>query len=136
MKDLIGKVAVITGAGSGIGRALALRLAEEGCEPALCDVDEKGLCETAALINGRTKTSTHICDVANCEQVSNFADEVIRIHGGVDILINNASVILSDTLEDICYSDFQWLMEINFWGVVHNIKVFLPLLRRGPKPTY
>jgi NAD(P)-dependent dehydrogenase (short-subunit alcohol dehydrogenase family) len=134
LRNLNGKVAVITGAGSGIGRALAMRLAHEGCALAIDDVDSEAVKATCDLICGeRNRVSTHNFDVAKRDEVDRFACEVIEKHGHADILINNASVVISDTLEDITYPDFHWLMEINFWGVVHNTKAFLPFLKQRPE---
>lgn len=127
-------MAVITGAGSGIGRALALALAQEGCALAIDDVDRYGVNETAELIAAKEgRVSCHSFDVGKRDQVNQFACEVINEHGHADILINNASVVIADTLEDITYADFHWLMEINFWGVVHNTKAFLPVLKERPE---
>jgi NAD(P)-dependent dehydrogenase (short-subunit alcohol dehydrogenase family) len=134
MKDFKGKIAVITGAGSGIGRALALVLAEEGCSLAIGDVDHDGLEQTADLIRTKgVRASSHHLDVGNCDEVDEFARNVLDQHGHLDILINNASVVIADTVEDIAYADFRWLMEINFWGVVYGTKAFLPALKGRPE---
>ena len=134
MKDLKGKVAVITGAGSGIGRALAVALAEQGCSLAIADVDPKGLGQTADLVQTKgAKASVHDLDVGKRDQVDQFAQNVLDEHGHLDMLVNNASVMVTDTVEDIAYSDFRWLMEINFWGVVYGTKAFLPSLKRRPE---
>ena len=116
MKDLKNKVAAITGAASGIGRMLAVNLANQGCNLAIADIDETGLKETAALIRDQVKVSTHIVDVSKREQVFGFAEEAALHHGGVDIIINNAGVALGDFLETVPLEDFEWLMGINFWG--------------------
>ncbi len=133
MKNLQGKTAAITGAGSGIGRALAVSLAGEGCNLALADVNAEGLRETAGLINGGGKVSTHTVDVSMRDQVFKFAEEAARHHGGVDIIINNAGVVLGDFLDTVPIEDFEWLMGINFWGVVHGTMAFLPLLKQRPE---
>jgi NAD(P)-dependent dehydrogenase (short-subunit alcohol dehydrogenase family) len=134
MRDLNGKVAVITGAGSGIGQALALALADEGCQVAICDIDRKGLERTAGLIESKpVECSIHTVDVADRDLVQEFAANVLLKYGHVDILINNAGVVIADTLEDVSYADFDWLMAINFWGVVHCAKAFLPLLKLRPE---
>ncbi|MRR14390.1 SDR family oxidoreductase [archaeon] len=129
MKDLQGKVAAITGAGSGIGQMLAKNLAGQGCHVALADINEAGLKETADMLSG-VKVSTHVVDVSQRDQVSRFAEEVVNEHGHVQILINNAGVSLSETLEDVTYEDFEWIMGINLWGVIYGCKSFLPFLRR------
>ncbi len=128
-----GRVSVITGAGSGIGRALALELAERGSDVALCDVDEEGLAETVRSVQalGRRVTSSRV-DVADREQVFEFARRTIAEHGHVDAVINNAGVTVTATVAELTYEDFEWIMGVNFWGVVHGTKAFLPhLLERG-----
>jgi NADP-dependent 3-hydroxy acid dehydrogenase YdfG len=133
MKDLSGKVAAITGAASGIGRALALNLAAEGCHVAIADVDSQGLEETARMLAGRSdKATTHIVDVSDRQRVYQWAEEVLAQHSKVNILINNAGVALIDTIIDGSLDDFEWLFGINFWGVVFGTKAFLPhLLESG-----
>ncbi|MEQ1439244.1 SDR family NAD(P)-dependent oxidoreductase [Fontimonas sp. SYSU GA230001] len=126
MYALQNKVAVVTGAGSGIGRALALRLAQHGCRLALADIDAAGLAATAALLP--SPPYTHRLDVADRDAVHAFADAVKHECGGAHVVINNAGVALSQTIENMSYEDFEWLMNINFWGVVHGTKAFLPTL--------
>lgn len=133
MKDLKNKVVAITGAASGIGRMLAVNLADEGSRLALGDIDETGLRETSGLVGSKVGVSTHIVDVSDLRQVQLFADEAALHHGGVDMIINNAGVALGDFLETVPMEDFQWLMGINFWGVVHGTMAFLPLLRKRPE---
>jgi NAD(P)-dependent dehydrogenase (short-subunit alcohol dehydrogenase family) len=124
-------VAVITGAGSGMGRCLAQQLAARGSALALADVSEKGLGETAVLL-GRTmgKVSRHIVNVAEQAQVKRFAEEVAAEHGRATALFNNAGVALLGYLEEISLQDFRWLMDINFWGVVYGVTYFLPMLKK------
>ena len=133
MKDLKNKVAAITGAASGIGRMLAVNLANQRCNLAIADIDEACLNETAALIGEKVKVSTHIVDVSMREQVFRFAEEAALHHGGVDIIINNAGVALGDFLETVPLEDFEWLMGINFWGVVYGAMAFLPYLKKRPE---
>jgi len=125
-------VAVITGAASGIGRALAVRLAEEKIAGvAICDVNEQGLRETAALVESRgAKVSAHVVDVSKLEQIERLKAEVLEAHGRATHLVNNAGVGLFGTFEQISLEDFEWLMNINFWGVVFGCKVFLPELKK------
>ena len=125
-------VAVITGAASGIGRALAVRLAEEKIAGiAISDVNAEGLNETAALVrNLNVAVTAHVVDVSKLDQVEQFAAEVIEKHGRVTHLINNAGVGVIGTFEQISIEDFEWLMGINFWGVIYGCKVFLPLLKQ------
>lgn len=121
-------VAVITGAASGIGRALAIRLAEEDMAGiAISDVNEEGLRETASMIS-RVPVSVHILDVSDREAVEQFAADVLGQHGRVTHLINNAGVGVVGTFEHLAIEDFEWLMGINFWGVVYCTKAFLPTL--------
>jgi NAD(P)-dependent dehydrogenase (short-subunit alcohol dehydrogenase family) len=126
------KVAVITGAASGIGRALAEVLAAEGCRLALSDVNEAGLAETKDLVEkAGAQAHTHKVNVAKREQVEGWADAIVAEYGGVDIVINNAGVTVVDTFEDISYEDFEWIVSINFWGAVYGSKTFLPHLRKA-----
>ena len=130
MKILKNKTAAVTGAASGMGRMLAVRLADEGCHLALADMNEPSLQETVALVRGRVRVTTHILDVARREQVFAFADEAVARHGGVDLIINNAGVALGDLLDGVPLSDFEWIMGINFWGVVYGTMAFLPHLKK------
>ena len=134
MKTLKGKVAAVTGAGSGIGRMLAVNLAKEGCHPAISDINEQGLNETAGMLTGYgVNVTTHVVDVARRGQVEQYADDVVKQHGRVDIIINNAGVAVAETVEDVKYEDFEWVMNINFWGVVYGTKAFLPYLKKQPE---
>lgn len=130
MRDFRGKVAAITGAGSGIGRALALELAREGARLAISDIDEAGLAETArqATALGATCSTARI-DVADRDAVFAWAEACAREHGQVNLAINNAGVALAAPAEAIRREDFDWLMGVNFWGVVHGSQAFLPHLR-------
>ncbi|MHB8681755.1 MAG: SDR family NAD(P)-dependent oxidoreductase [Acidimicrobiales bacterium] len=131
MRDFDDKVAAITGAGSGIGRALALELGRRGAELALSDVDTAGLDETVArcrAISSRA-VSAHRVDVAVRDAVYEWAETVADEHGRVNLVANNAGVAVAATVEAVTYEDFEWLMGVNFWGVVHGTKAFLPYLR-------
>jgi cation diffusion facilitator CzcD-associated flavoprotein CzcO/short-subunit dehydrogenase len=124
-----GKVAAITGAASGIGQALAEALARQGAHLALVDVDEDGLAATAERCEGHgVKVRTRVVDVADADQVQAWADAVIDEFGGVQLVVNNAGVALGATVESMSLEDARWLMDINFWGVVHGTKAFLPHL--------
>ncbi len=130
MKTVKGKVAAITGAASVIGCATAVLLARNGCNVAISDVNEVGLAETAEKCRAHgVQVRTARLDVAQRNDVHAWADEVARELGAVHIVINNAGVALGATIEDTRYEDFEWLMNINFWGVVHGTKAFLPHLR-------
>lgn len=132
MKKLAGRVAVITGAGSGIGRALAENLGAQNCRLALADINEKGLKETADSLTAKgVEVITQKLDVANRDAVYAFAEDVMKQFGEVHLVFNNAGVALGATVEDMRYEDFEWLMNINFWGVVYGTKAFLPYLKQS-----
>lgn len=139
MKDLKNKVAVITGAGSGIGRALAISLAKEGCHLALSDINKPGLDETVSLIlsspqkDKSKRVSSHVVDVASQADVYQYAKDVIAIHQHVDLILNNAGVAAKNHLENMPYDDFEWVININMWGVVYGTKAFLPYLKQRPE---
>ncbi|HUE59404.1 MAG TPA: SDR family NAD(P)-dependent oxidoreductase [Acidimicrobiales bacterium] len=127
-----GATAVVTGAGSGIGRALAVELAGKEVNLALSDVDTVGLSETVSRCESAAKGSAKArgfrVDVADREAVLSHAEEVASEFGRVDLVFNNAGVALTATVEEMRWEDFDWLMGINFWGVVHGTKAFLPHL--------
>ncbi|MFC4821696.1 SDR family NAD(P)-dependent oxidoreductase [Dokdonella ginsengisoli] len=132
MKHFTDKVAAITGAASGIGRELAVQLAREGCHLALGDVDETGLAQTRELAQragSGVRISVTALDVADRSAVFAWADAATREHGRVNLVFNNAGVGLASTVEGMRLTDFQWLMDINFWGVVHGTQAFLPHLK-------
>ena len=127
---LEGRTAIVTGAASGIGRGTAVALAKRGCNLALADLDEDGLAETASLAESHgVKVSRHRLDVADKQAVAAFPEKVLAAHGRADLLFNNAGVAIGGTFEQVAEEDFDWLMEINFWGVVRMTRAFLPLLR-------
>ena len=127
-----GKTAVITGAGSGIGAALAAGLAERGCHLALADVNKAGLTATAKTVArpDRRITAT-LVDVANPDAIANFRHHVAEEHGEAHLLFNNAGVAVGGEFERIAERDFAWLMDINFWGVVNMTRAFLPMMRQA-----
>ncbi len=130
MKQFDDRVAAITGAGSGIGRALAVDLAGRGAHLALADIDEPGLAGTMARCEGRgVKVTSRRVDVADRAQVEAWADEVVADHGRVNLIVNNAGVALTAEVDAMSYDDLEWLMGVNFWGVVHGTKAFLPHLK-------
>jgi NAD(P)-dependent dehydrogenase (short-subunit alcohol dehydrogenase family) len=124
------RTAVVTGAASGIGRALAGALARRRCHLALADVNEAGLERTAELVaTPGLCVSCHRLDVAEAEAVANFPTEVLAHHSGVDLLFNNAGVALGGTFEQVSDDDFEWLFGINFRGMVRMTRAFLPMLK-------
>ncbi len=132
MRSFDDKVAVVTGAGSGIGRALAQELARRGAHLALADLSEAALADTAAGIaaTGR-RVTTHVVDVADAARMEAFAEAVVAAHGRVELLVNNAGVSVTGTLEEQSLDDWRWIVGVNFWGVVHGCKFFLPHLRKN-----
>src|SRR5947209_6702547 len=129
MRELRNQVAVITGAASGIGRALAQELAARGSKLALADVNVKGLEETRKLVD-QAEARTYLVDVSKAAEVEKFANQVQQDFGRVSLLINNAGVALMGAFAEVSLEDMKWLVDINFWGVVHGCKFFLPLLQR------
>jgi butyryl-CoA dehydrogenase len=135
MRQFRGKVAAITGGGSGIGRGLAFELASRGCHLALCDIDDAGLAETVAMAEqvagsrGSVKIAKSHVDVTDREAVEHWADAVAEEFGQVNLVFNNAGVALSANVSAMTYESFRWLMDINFWGVVHGTLAFLPHLK-------
>jgi len=129
--------AAVTGAASGIGRALAMELAARGCDLALADRDEGGLQAVAADIakvspsgTPARKVTLHRVDVGEPDQIEAFAQAAQSAHPALSILINNAGVALFGTFDEIDQAQMDWLMNINFWGVVHGTRAFLPQLSR------
>lgn len=133
MQDLSGKVVALTGAASGIGRALAVGLASEGAHLALGDIDAEGLRTTAGMCGHGPTVTTHVVDVADRSAVEAFARAVVRDHGGVDLLVNNAGIGCVATVEQSTHDDFARVLGVNLWGVIHGVQVFLPLLRQRPE---
>jgi short-subunit dehydrogenase len=130
MKTFKNKVAAITGAASGMGRTLAVELASRGCHLALSDVNEAELAKTAELAGAHgVKVTIAKLDVANKDAVYAWADQVAKDHGQVNLIFNNAGVSLTVPLESCKISDFEWIMGINFWGVVYGTQAFLPHLK-------
>lgn len=129
MRSFADKVAVVTGAASGIGRALALNLAGRGARLVICDVDDSGLEQTAKEIEARgaSASRTHL-DVADRAGVHAWADRVAAEQGAVHLVVNNAGVALSSPIEEMSYEDLEWLLGINLWGVIHGTRAFLPHL--------
>ncbi len=129
---LQGRTAVITGAAGGIGRAIAVSLASRGCHLALADIDKHGMAGTADLAQTHAvRVTQHQLDVADRVAVADLPARVVAEHDGVDLLVNNAGVAVGGTFEQVSEEDFEWLFEINFWGVVRMTRAFLPDLRKS-----
>lgn len=132
MKSLYNKVAVITGAGSGIGRALAYAFAEQGCHLALVDVNESALQQTAGELTQQTdkRISIHLCDVSDRDAMQALPGIIEQQHGAIHLLFNNAGVTINKTFEDNTPEDIDFVMGINLWGVVYGCYYFLPYLKK------
>jgi len=126
------RIAVVTGAASGIGRGVARALARRGCHLALVDVDEAGLARTAAEVSAPPlRVSRHHVDLADAAAIAGLPPQVLAAHPGVDVIVNNAGVALAGTFEQVAEADFEWLFAINFFAVVRMTRAFLPLLHRS-----
>lgn len=131
MTAINGSAAAVTGAASGIGRALAIELVARGCDVAIADRDEAGLAAVAAeLAKSGRKVTAHRLDVSEPAQIQQFASAATGAHPTLNIVINNAGVALLGQFNEIDQAQFEWLMNINFWGVVHGSRAFLPHLQR------
>ncbi|MFK7934622.1 MAG: SDR family NAD(P)-dependent oxidoreductase [Saprospiraceae bacterium] len=137
MKNLTGKVVAITGAGSGIGRELALQLAKQGVSLALNDFKAETLAETIQLIDNQKITiSSHVFDVSDKPAMYAFAENAIATHGQVDMIINNAGFALSPIpIADLTDDEIRHVLDVNLWGVIHGTKAFLPHLLKRPAAT-
>ena len=132
MKILTDRVAVVTGAGSGIGRATSEALAAQGCDLALVDISESSLQQTAAAIRALGRTaSIHVADVGDAAAMDALPDAVVAAHGSCHVLVNNAGVTSAGPFADESLDDLRWIVDINVWGVVHGCRAFLPLLREA-----
>jgi short-subunit dehydrogenase len=137
MKNFTDRVAAITGAGSGMGRSLAIQLAREGCHLSLADRNAASLAETAKLVQAAApqiaaaplRVTTRALDVADRTAMYDWAAETAARHQRVNLVFNNAGVALSSTIDGMEYADLEWIVGINFWGVVHGTKAFLPYLK-------
>lgn len=130
--SLAGKVIAITGAGSGIGRALATEAAKAGARLAISDIDLPSVEATADLCRDQgAEVFVQALDVSNSDAIYAWADDVANHFGSVNVVINNAGVALSASVEGTNMDDFKWLMDINFWSVVHGCRAFLPHLKKA-----
>jgi NAD(P)-dependent dehydrogenase (short-subunit alcohol dehydrogenase family) len=133
VRSFRGAVAVVTGAGSGIGRALAHALAARGADLALADIDAAKLGETREALPPGTRVIGRALDVSKLPAMRVFRDDVEREFGRVSLLINNAGVSLYGSFEDVSLEDLEWIMGVNFWGTVYGCNLFLPLLMQEPE---
>lgn len=135
MKNFTDKIAVITGAGSGLGRSFALQLYAAGARLALGDISRPALEETLKMTgDSGERVSLHEVDVSSREEMARFARETIAFHGTVDLLINNAGISLTPLVfSEIPEEQFERVLKINMWGVYYGIREFLPHLRMRPE---
>lgn len=130
MKTFNNKVAAVTGAGSGIGQQLAIKLAERGCHVAISDINEDNLKKTQEMLSQYdVQVTTQVLDVSDKQKMRDWASDVVKQHGKVNMVFNNAGVALSTTVEGATYEEYEWIMGINFWGVVYGTKEFLPYIK-------
>lgn len=132
MTDIEGAVAVVTGGAAGIGRGIAEQLIAEGATVVIADIEEQRLAQTAAEIGADAIR----VDVTSAESVQALADETIRRHGSVEILVNNAGVGPMSPIADLTLGDWKWMLDVNLNGVIHGVTAFLPHLIANPKPTH
>ena len=134
MKDFISKVAVITGAGSGMGRYLAVLLAKSGCNVVICDVNEETLAGTAAMLkNYNVAVSSHRLDVGDAAAINALPEKVIAQHGKVDMVFNNAGITIDSDFANMPEPDWDKVMDVNLHGVVNMTRAFLPYLKERPE---
>ena len=134
MKSFSKKVAVITGAGSGMGRYLAVLLAKAGADVAICEINQTTLAETEQMVKVYpVNVSSHVLDVADKVAIEALPAQVIEQHGHVDMVFNNAGVTVDSSFEDMSETDWDWVMNINLHGVINGTRAFLPHLQKRPE---
>ena len=134
MKDFSNKVALVTGAGSGIGRALALDLADNGCNLAILDWNKDSLAETEAMLKKKNiAVSTHVLDISDREKVNDLPSQVLSHHNNIDIVFNNAGLSIVGTVDEVDEDDWNFGLDILLNSVIQMTTVFLPYLQKRPE---
>lgn len=129
MKEFRDKVAVVTGAANGIGRALADRCVQEGMKVVLADVDEAALCQTEqSLKHSGANVLAVRTDISKSEDVGSLAQRTLDVFGAVHLLFNNAGVDARTTLWEATLADWQWVIGVNLWDVIHGVRTFVPIM--------
>jgi NAD(P)-dependent dehydrogenase (short-subunit alcohol dehydrogenase family) len=137
MEDLKGKVSVVTGGASGIGRALCWEFAREGAHVVVADLDEAGMAETAAgVTSAGTRAVTVRTDVSKLASVQALAERAWKEFGGVHVLCNNAGVVVHGGLEAATHRDWEWILGVNLWGVIHGVETFVPRMIAQKQPGH
>ena len=130
MKDFKGKVAVVTGAASGIGLATATRFAEEGMKVVLADIEEPALETAVTQLNAAGHEVVGVpTDVSDWGAIQSLAEATLSAFGGVNVVHNNAGVVVSGPIEELSISDWEWVLGVDLWSVIYGIKAFLPLIK-------
>lgn len=132
VRDLAGKIAIVTGGAAGIGYAIAAALMARGAIVTIADVESEALDAAARTLGVRGV----VADVSKAEDVQRLADEVIRLHGRLDIAVNNAGVARVAPFDQLTLDDFRWVLDVNLWGVIHGMKIFLPLIEQTSEGGY
>ena len=135
MKDLVGKTAVVTGAGSGLGRAIAIECARRGMRLVLADIDREAASATGAMLGGHDWLPVR-CDVSRSDQVAEMADRAYQHFGNVNLLVNNAGVGAGGRLWNTTPDDWAWVLGVNVMGVVHGIQSFVPRMLASGEPAH